>query len=130
MFETELKCPVCEEYCFDTFDDYVTCPVCGWDGNIPQFKDHNLSDGRNALSVNEYKIQRRAILQPGLRDTVLKMQRAFLKKRWDIKELSRDLASGCTADDWALMLPALVEVREDYVASLNDLIKVHQSINN
>lgn len=123
MQDSELLCPVCGKYSFDSFDEYVACPKCGWEGNLPQFNDHELADSINALSVNECKIQYAAMSDPELRPTVRTMQREFLKSRRAIKDGIQFSSTGNTAaEDFEIILPALIEGRKLYVAELEALL--------
>lgn len=55
-----MECPVCKKFYFtdlqegDTEDD-IFCTECGWGYDLSQVKDPNLKNGRNEMSLNEYK---------------------------------------------------------------------------
>lgn len=123
MQDTDYLCPVCEKHYFDDFDTFDSCPECGWEINTPQFDDHNLSDSRNALNVFEHKIQYAATSNPKIAEEVKALRKAFLKERWDIKEMMRDFSTGNTAADFEMALPAFVASRENYIANIKQLIQ-------
>jgi ribosomal protein L32 len=54
-----ILCPVCGEYLFTDRDDPKGeedfCNVCGWHLDKEQAKDPGKKDGRNAMSLDEYK---------------------------------------------------------------------------
>ncbi|MEG0034550.1 MAG: CPCC family cysteine-rich protein [Bacilli bacterium] len=61
-----MSCPVCDRYYFVKLDDFDRkqlgltpntshCSVCGWFYDLEQFKDPNLKNESNAMSLNEYK---------------------------------------------------------------------------
>ncbi|WP_294487009.1 CPCC family cysteine-rich protein [uncultured Ruminococcus sp.] len=52
-----LKCPVCGKTFFEESGDHDICPVCRWENDGLQYKDHNYAGGANRLSVNECRIE-------------------------------------------------------------------------
>ena len=55
-----MLCPVCEEFYFSELqegdeDCEFYCSHCGWYYDVEQAKDHNKRQGKNELSVNEFK---------------------------------------------------------------------------
>ncbi len=122
MSDEDYLCPVCKQHYFDSFDDFDSCPECGWEINIPQFDNHDLSDGRNALSVNEQKVQYAAMKIPAARDCVKELKKQFLKDRWNIKELMREFATGTSAEDFELAMPMFIAGRQAYLAQLHALM--------
>ncbi len=123
MSDEDYLCPVCGQHYFDSFDDFDSCPNCGWEINVPQFADHDLADGRNALSVNEQKVQYAVMQIPALKDTLKTMKRQFLKDRWDIKELMREFSTGSSAEDFEAALPMFIEGRKNYIDQLQALMQ-------
>ncbi len=123
MEDNDYLCPVCEKHYFDSIDDFDTCPVCGWEVNIPQLADHDLADGRNALSVNEQRVQYAAMKNPATREPACALKKDFMKERWNIKELMREFATGSTADDFELALPAFEAGRQTYITALKSLLE-------
>lgn len=122
MQDSDFLCPVCKKYYFEDFDAFETCPECGWEGNQSQFDDHDMSDGRNSLSVNEHKIQYAAMQIAALKPQIKALQRDFLKQRWDIKELMRDFASGSTVEDFKMTKPAFEQCRTNYLNAIKELM--------
>lgn len=58
----EMDCPVCGEYYFSQLTedeiemyDFVRCSVCGWINDLYQVENPDSSDGKNNLSLNDYK---------------------------------------------------------------------------
>lgn len=121
--DSDYLCPVCEKHYFEDFDTFETCPVCGWEGNQPQFDDHDMPDGINALSVNEHKVQYAAMKIPDAAKEVKLLQRAFFKERWDLKELMREFSSGSSAEDFAMTKPAFEQSRANYIAAIKALME-------
>lgn len=122
MEDNDYLCPVCEKFYFDSVDDFDTCPVCGWEVNIPQLVDHDLADGRNALSVNEQKVQHAAMSNPATREEAKTLKKSFMQERWNIKELMREFATGSSANDFEMAMPAFAAGREKYMNALGALI--------
>ncbi len=55
-----MACPVCDKFYFGKWqdgDEYIShyCHCCGWVYDRKQAKYHDLKDGKNEMSVNEYK---------------------------------------------------------------------------
>ncbi|MCL1788349.1 MAG: hypothetical protein FWG38_10230 [Defluviitaleaceae bacterium] len=48
-----IKCPVCEQFDFESDSNFQTCDVCGWENDGLQYDDHDDADGANWLSVNQ-----------------------------------------------------------------------------
>ncbi len=53
----EHLCPVCRKYSFIEKGSYEICPVCGWEDDPVQHKDHCFYGGANKLSVNESQLK-------------------------------------------------------------------------
>lgn len=49
-------CPVCRKHCFSEQGSYEICPVCRWEDDPVQGKDHCFYGGANSLSVNESQL--------------------------------------------------------------------------
>lgn len=49
-------CPVCRKHCFSEYGSYEICPVCKWEDDPVQGKDHCFYGGANNLSVNESQL--------------------------------------------------------------------------
>lgn len=50
-----VVCPVCEKYIFSKIGDNEICPICKWENDRIQYRDHDYAGGANELSVNQYR---------------------------------------------------------------------------
>lgn len=122
MSEADYLCPVCEKEYIDSFDTFEACPECGWEINTPQFNDHDMSDGRNALNVHEHKVLYAAMKNPKTSAAAKELRKVFFKERWDIKEMMRECATGNSAEDFAIALPAFTDSRNRLITALEALL--------
>ena len=55
IFGRNRLCPCCKRYRFKENGKYEICPVCNWEDDPVQRKDHDYEGGANKLSLNAYK---------------------------------------------------------------------------
>ncbi|CAF2067587.1 unnamed protein product [Rotaria magnacalcarata] len=54
----DVKCPVCDNYSFNSGDfpgSYLICEICGWEDDSVQYNNPDYKGGANELSLNEAK---------------------------------------------------------------------------
>ena len=51
----KIICPICGEH--DFTEEFELCPVCEWQYDKLQYKDHQYWGGANDLSVDDYKAE-------------------------------------------------------------------------
>ena len=51
----KFQCPCCRNYTMDEepTDTYEICPVCFWEDDPIQFKNHDYEGGANRITLNE-----------------------------------------------------------------------------
>jgi uncharacterized Zn finger protein (UPF0148 family) len=49
----DVKCPVCGETIIP--EEGEICPVCGWEHDMAQLEDPDLTGGANEMSLNQYR---------------------------------------------------------------------------
>ncbi|MCQ2403933.1 MAG: hypothetical protein MJ202_09440 [Lentisphaeria bacterium] len=49
----KIKCPCCGIRTLETKGEYEICPVCGWEDDPVQAKDHAYPGGANELSLKD-----------------------------------------------------------------------------
>lgn len=118
-----IECPICGKYYFDDFSDFDSCSVCGWKINIIQYDDHDFSNGINALSVNEFKLEYALLCNTATVERTKELRTEFLEKCLGMRKLFRDngtTRSGLSCDDIRSME---IAAREEYVSQLREIEK-------
>lgn len=49
----KYKCPCCEYFTLGEEGSYDVCPVCFWEDDKAQYRDPDLTDGANKISLSE-----------------------------------------------------------------------------
>lgn len=118
-----IECPICGKYKFEDFSDFDSCSVCGWKINIIQYDDHNFSNGTNALSVNEFKLEFKLLNDERTKEKAQALKTAFVERcnamRQEFREGGRT-KTGISCDD---IRSREIAAREEYVAQLRELEK-------
>ncbi|MCQ2396865.1 MAG: hypothetical protein MJ106_04115 [Lentisphaeria bacterium] len=52
----KAKCPCCGIRVLDTKGKYEICPVCGWEDDPIQAKDHAFAGGANSIALVDARI--------------------------------------------------------------------------
>ncbi len=118
-----IECPICGKYYFDDFIDYDNCSVCGWKINIIQYDDHDFSNGTNALSVNEFKLEYVLLCNEKTQAKAKELKDAFVEKCFGLRKMFRDSGttrSGLSCED---IRTKEITAREEYVQQLRQLEK-------
>lgn len=53
IVKKKYGCPICLQHKFQ--ENYEICPICGWENDPVQRRDHNFAGGANKRSLNETK---------------------------------------------------------------------------
>lgn len=118
---TGIDCPVCGKDKFDDFSDFDVCSVCGWKINVIQYDDHDFSNGNNALSVNECKLEWSLLSGEKTRDKTQKLKDEFVETMYGLRREFREggrMKSGLSCED---IRQKEVKERENYVERLREL---------
>lgn len=51
------KCPCCGQRTLESKGDFEICPICKWEDDPVQAKDHDFAGGANSLSLNEARAE-------------------------------------------------------------------------
>lgn len=121
MSQTGIPCPICGKYFFDDFSDFDDCSVCGWKINIRQYDDHDFSDGTNALSVNEYKIQYALLTDERTKEKALELKTAYIDKVNGMRKRFREGGRTKTGIGCTEMMDDISGARVEYVEQLRTL---------
>lgn len=116
-----IDCPICGKYKFDDFSDYDACSVCGWKINITQYDDHDFSNGTNALSVNEYKLEYKLLSDPATAERAKALREEFLEAFHAVRKEFREggrMKTGITCEE---SRAKEIAARESYAAALRRL---------
>lgn len=113
-----ITCPVCGKYDFDDFIDYDVCSVCGWKINITQYDDHDFSNGTNALSVNECRLEYALLNDPSKKEAAQVLKEEFLERFRAVRREFRDGGRMKTGISCEQSREKEIAAREDYVAAL------------
>ena len=49
------RCPCCKKHRFEEIGKYEICPICGWEDDPTQRRNHSYSGGANKLCLKEYR---------------------------------------------------------------------------
>ncbi|NLV86887.1 MAG: hypothetical protein GX025_06690 [Clostridiales bacterium] len=118
-----IECPVCGRDKFEDFSDLDSCSVCGWKINVVQYDDHDYSNGNNALSVNECKLEWSLLNNEKTKDTAQKLKSEFTEAMHGLRREFREkgrIKSGMTCDE---IRQREIKEREGYVERLEELNK-------
>ena len=124
MGKAVISCPVCGKLEFEDFEDLENCSQCGWKINIRQYDDHDFSDGTNALSVNEYRLQYAAITNEKAAEAAKRLKDEFYDTRYALYKEYRDVTRAKGTQSCADMMGKLVALRLAYVEKLKGLLEI------
>ena len=118
---TGIDCPICGKYKFDDFSDFDVCSVCGWKINVVQYDDHDVSNGINSLSVNEFKLEWSLLNDEKTKDKTQKLKDEFVERMYGLRREFREggrLKTGFSCED---IRQKEIKAREEYVEQLEEL---------
>ncbi|PKM73544.1 MAG: hypothetical protein CVU91_04465 [Firmicutes bacterium HGW-Firmicutes-16] len=121
MREVGFECPICGKYYFQEFDSLEECPFCNWVVNIVQYDNYDFSEGSNALSVNEYRIEHTVLNNIITKEAAEILREEFRSKRNNMQKEFRVIKIEQTAPSCEEMCQQFVAVRLQYVEKLNQL---------
>jgi len=84
-------CPVCEEYYFESPEDWDICPMCGWENDGLQRKKEDFWGGANTLSVNESKKVYKLLSEEATRNKMAHLLNIYKQKSVDIINKFREI---------------------------------------
>lgn len=121
--ENNNCCPVCNKYFFDEEDNYDICPVCGWENDGIQYKDHNYAGGANNLSVNECRIEYFLMQYELTKVKAEKYKEIYIKECCYITDTYKGINYKTHKKESESMRCEYAEARKSYMNKLNCLLK-------
>ena len=116
----ELRCPVCGKTVFEEYGDYDICPICKWENDNLQFRDHNYAGGANDLSVNEARIEYYLMNDSSTRERTKELYDEYYDTVSAVREKYKDIDHSSYSGE--LESDELNAARREYVDKLNGLL--------
>lgn len=112
-------CPVCAKHAFDVDGGYEICPVCGWENDRVQNRDHSFWGGANFLSVNEARIEYFLLGSPAA-EAARELSAQFAQKQAQLRAAYAENSPGGEKEPLA---EALRKAKDEYIDAMAGLLR-------